>query len=585
MVYAGIDLGTTNCAVAWTSPDTDSPVELLPIPQLVAPGEVFAETLLPSALYLAADGEFPPGALDLPWRQGDGRIVGQFAARRGAETLGRLVTSAKSWLSATGSERTAPILPPNAPPEAPRVSPVDASRAYLEHILGAWNHAFPDTPLAPRHVVLTVPASFDEVARQLTEKAAAAAGLPELVLLEEPQAALYAWLESHPDWRETLRPGDLILVIDVGGGTTDFTLIRAAERDGALELERIAVGDHLLLGGDNMDLALAHAVARRLPKLDALQFQSLWQQCRLAKEALLENPARTEAPVTLLGRGSSLIGGTIRGRLERGEVEAILIDGFFPRTSSEEMPVRRRRAALAELGLPYEQDPAVTKHLAQFLRRGGELACPTHVLFNGGVFRARALRERMTEVLNGWLREAGRPPVRVLEGGDLMHAVARGAAWYARLRNEGGLRIRGGIPHSYYIGIEAAMPAVPGLQPPLKALTVVPFGMEEGSQAEVPGREFVLFTGEPAQFRFFVSASRKQDAIGDLLEEIPEELEELAPVEVCLEGEPGGMARVMLEVQVTETGVLELWARGLPGTPWEGRRWKLEFQLRRHASQ
>ncbi len=484
----------------------------------------------------------------------------------------------------TGAERTAPILPPNAPPQWPRVSPVEASRAYLEHIRGAWDHLHPDEPLAQCRTVLTVPASFDEAARRLTQQAAEEAGLPELILLEEPQAALYAWIERHPDWRERLRPGDLILVVDVGGGTTDFTLIRAAERDGALELERIAVGGHLLLGGDNMDLALAHTVAQRLPKLDALQFQSLWQQCRLAKEALLEDASLQEAPVTLLGRGSSLIGATIRGKLERAEVEAILVDGFFPRVSSHEAPERRRRAALAEIGLPYEQDAAVTRHLAHFLRRGGELACPTHVLFNGGVFQAARLRERVTEVLNAWLAEEGRPPAQVLEGADLMHAVARGAAFYGRARHEGGIRIRGGIPHSYYLGIETAMPAVPGLQPPMKALTVVPFGMEEGTQAAVPGREFALYVGEPAHFRFFVSSSRKQDLVGDLLDEIPEDVEEVAPVEVCLEGEPGAMARVTLEVQVTETGVLELWAKGLPGTPYEGRRWKLEFQLKRQRS-
>lgn len=584
MRYLGIDLGTTNCAAASAPPGADAPVELLAIPQLAAPGEIFAEPLLPSALYLAGEGEFAPGALDLPWAPANGRITGRLAVRRGAETLGRLVTSAKSWLSATGAERTAPILPPDAPPEIPRVSPVEASRAYLEHIAGAWRHLFPDEPLEDRRVVLTVPASFDEVARQLTQRAAEEAGLPELILLEEPQAALYAWLAARPDWRDHLRPGDLILVVDVGGGTTDFTLIRAAEREGALELERIAVGDHLLLGGDNMDLALAHAVAQRLPKLDPLQFRMLWQQCRLAKEALLEDESRTEAPVTLLGRGASLIGGAIRGKLERAEVESILIEGFFPAVSSEEMPARRRRAALGELGLPYEQDPAITRHLAQFLRRGGGLACPTHVLFNGGVFRARRLRERLAAVLNGWLAEAGREPVRVLEGGDLMHAVALGAAFYGRARHEGGVRIRGGIPHAYYIGIETAMPAVPGLAPPLKALNVVPFGMEEGSHSAVPGREFVLHVGEPAQFRFFVSSSRKGDAIGDLLDEIPEELEELAPVEVCLDGEPGAMARVTLEVQVTETGVLELWAKGLPGTPWEGRRWKLEFQLKRQRA-
>jgi molecular chaperone DnaK (HSP70) len=581
--YFGIDLGTTNCAAASAAAGPDAPVEQFAIPQLVAPGEVFAETVLPSALYLAAEEEFPPEALELPWGGGR-RIAGRFAARRGAETLGRLVTSAKSWLSATQAERTAPILPPNAPPGLERVSPVEASRAYLEHIRNAWRHLHPEEPLRDRAVALTVPASFDEVARQLTQQAAEQAGLPELILLEEPQAALYAWIESHPDWRERLRPGDLILVVDVGGGTTDFTLIRATERNGELELERIAVGDHLLLGGDNMDLALAHAAAQRMPKLDAAQFHLLWQQCRLAKEALLEDSSRAEAPLALPGRGSSLIGGAIRGRLERAEVESILLDGFFPRVDSREAPVRRRRAALAELGLPYEQDPAITRHLAAFLRRGGELACPTHVLFNGGVFRAARLRERVAEVLNAWLEQEGRPPAQVLEGGDLMHAVARGAAFYARARNEGGIRIRGGIPHSYYIGIEAAMPAVPGLKPPLKALSVAPFGMEEGTEAAVPGRDFALYVGEPAEFRFFVSSSRKHDPIGELLEEIPEELEELAPVEIRLDGEAGTAARVTLEVHVTETGVLELWAKGLPGTPHEGRRWKLEFQLRRQRA-
>lgn len=584
MLYAGIDLGTTNCAAAQALPGQDSPVSILSIPQLIAPGEVFAETVLPSALYLAGEGEFPEHALRLPWGGGGPRIVGRFAARRGAETLGRLVTSAKSWLSAAGADRTAPILPPGAPPDWPRVSPVEASRAYLEHIRGAWDFLHPDEPLRSCRLALTVPASFDEAARRLTQQAAEQAGLPELILLEEPQAALYAWIEAHPHWRELLRPGDLVLVVDVGGGTTDFTLIRAAASDGELQLERIAVGDHLLLGGDNMDLALAHTVAQRLPKLDPLQFHSLWQQCRLAKEALLEDPSLEQAPITLLGRGSSLIGGALRSSLTRAETESILLDGFFPRVGSHQAPERRRRAALAELGLPYEQDPAITRHLAHFLRRGGQLACPTHVLFNGGVFRAAPLRQRVAEVLNQWLAEEGCPPAQVLEGGDLMHAVARGAAFYARARHEGGVRIRGGIPHSYYIGIETSMPAVPGLKPPLKALTVVPFGMEEGTQADVPGREFVLLVGEPAQFRFFISSSRKQDAVGGLLDEIPEDVEEVAPVEVCLEGEPGAMARVSLEVQVTETGVLELWAKGLPGTPYEGRRWKLEFQLKRHRS-
>lgn len=579
MRFLGIDLGTTNCGFAFAGEDAQAGVELFAIPQLVAPGEVFAETLLESALYLPREGEFAAGQTDLPWEEVPPRVVGRLAARRGAESLGRLVTSAKSWLSYTGADRTAAILPANAPEGAPRVSPVEASRAYLEHLKDAWDFAYPDEPFAAQQVVLTVPASFDEVARQLTERAAKEAGYPRLVLLEEPQAAFYAWLERHDDWRERIGPGALILVVDVGGGTTDFTLITVTDKAGNLELERVAVGDHLLLGGDNMDLALAHSVAARLPKLDALQFQSLWQQCRLAKEKLLTDESAEEAPVTLLGRGSSLIGGTIRGKLTRGEVETLLVDGFFPVVGSEEMPERRRRLGLQEVGLPYEPDAAVTRHLARFLNG----AAPTHVLFNGGVFQAGHLRERLMAVLNGWLEKAGKPAAVALEGEDLMHAVARGAAHYGRVRQQGGVRIRGGVAHSYYIGIESAMPAVPGLAAPMKALTVVPFGMEEGTGAVVPRREFALQVGEPAEFRFFSSAARKTDAVGEMLEEIPAELEELAPIEVCLEGEAGQVVRVALETRVTETGVLELWcaSQAPAGSPNAGKRWKLEFQVRK----
>lgn len=587
MRFLGIDLGTTNCGFAHAGDGEQGAVGLFAIPQLVTPGEVFAEPLLESALYLPREGEFAPGQTDLPWEEAPPRIVGRLAARRGAESLGRLVTSAKSWLSYTGADRTAAILPVNAPEGAPRVSPVEASRAYLEHLKDAWDYAHADEPFADQQVVLTVPASFDEVARQLTQRAAEQAGFRNLVLLEEPQAAFYAWLERHDDWRERVGPGDLILVIDVGGGTTDFTLITVSDRGGNLELERVAVGDHLLLGGDNMDLALAHSVSQRLPKLDALQFQSLWQQCRLAKETLLSSPDQQEAPVTLLGRGSSLIGGTIRGNLTREEVESLLVDGFFPVVQSGEMPERRRRAGLAEVDLPYEPDAAITRHLARFLRgSSGQMACPTHVLFNGGVFKAGHLRERVMDVLNAWLKAEGKPAAAALEGEDLMHAVARGAAHYGRVRRHGGVRIRGGVAHTYYIGIESAMPAVPGLPAPMKALTVVPFGMEEGTGAAVPRREFALQIGEPAEFRFFSSAVRKTDEVGDLLDEIPPEVEELAPMQVCLEGRQAGndgqVVRVALETHVTETGVLELWcvSQAPQGTENAGKRWKLEFQVR-----
>ncbi|HEY3443334.1 MAG TPA: Hsp70 family protein [Paludibaculum sp.] len=566
MRILGIDLGTTNCGFAHTAPEAESAVALFEIPQLINPGELHPEPLLESALYLAREGEFAAGALDLPWREGGQEIVGRLAARRGVETLGRLVTSAKSWLSYTGADRTAPILPPDAQEGAPRVSPVEASRRYLEHLKSAWDHVHPDEPFAAQQIILTVPASFDEVARQLTQQAAEQAGYRDLILLEEPQAAFYAWLERHDDWREIIQPGDQVLVIDVGGGTTDFSLISVSESAGALQLERIAVGEHLLLGGDNMDLALAHAASQKMSKLDKLQFHALWQQCRLAKENLLSNPETAEVPLTILGRGSSLIGGTIKGKLTRADVEQLLVEGFFPVVQAADMPERRRGVGLMEVGLPYEPDAAITRHLARFLQNGR----PTHVLFNGGVFRAAHLRERVLAVLNTWF-----PGITQLEGDDLMHAVARGAAYYGKARLGRGIRIRGGVPRTYYIGIETAMPAVPGLRPPMKALVVAPFGMEEGTGAPVPGREFALAIGEPAEFRFFASATRNHDPAGAMLDEITDELDEIAPVQVTLEGAPGEVVRVQLENHVTETGVLEIWC-----VAKDGRRWKLEFRVR-----
>jgi molecular chaperone DnaK (HSP70) len=590
--FLGIDLGTTNSCLAHTG-EEDAPVEVFAVPQLVAPGELHVEPLLESCLYLAQEGEFAPGALDLPWQQGQQEIVGRLAARRGAETMGRLVTSAKSWLSYTGADRTSAILPVNAPDGQRKVSPVEASRRYLAHLREAWNYGNTGAPFEDQRVVLTVPASFDAVARELTQQAAIEAGCRNLVLLEEPQAAFYAWIERHDDWRDRIAPGDLVLVADVGGGTTDFTLIAVSEAAGELQLERVAVGEHLLLGGDNMDLALAHTVAQALSaegkKVGPGQMHHLWQQCRLAKERLLSNVKAEKENVTLLGRGTGLVGGAIKGTLNRNDVESVLLDGFFPTTASHDLPARQRRTGLLEVGLPYEPDPAITRHLARFLRQQASraehgsvrrgrsgLACPTHVLFNGGVFRASMLRQRLLEVLNGWLEEEGVPPAQALEGEDLMQAVARGAAYYCRAREGRGVRIRGGVPRTYYVGIETAMPAVPGLAPPLKPLVVAPFGMEEGTSARIPAGEFGLVVGEPASFRFFASASRKNDELGLLLEEVSDELEELAPVEVMLPAEnASGVVRVTLEAVVTETGMLELWA-----VARDGQRWKLEYKVR-----
>jgi molecular chaperone DnaK (HSP70) len=546
----GIDLGTTNCALAYT---TGEAVELFQIPQFVHAGEVREEPLLPSFLFLEGD---PP-------------IVGVLAQRRGLENAGLLVSSAKSWLSHAGVDRTAAILPPNAPDGIPRVSPVEASRRYLVHLRDAWNTKRPDDPFDAHQVLVTVPASFDAVARDLTLKAAEEACYQNVILLEEPQAAFYAWIERHPDWRDRVGVGDLILVVDIGGGTTDFTLIAVRDNAGELALERIAVGDHILLGGDNMDLALAHHVAQHLPKLDPIQFHALWQQCRAAKEKLLdESQTAPEQPVTVLGRGTGVVGGTIKTKVKRSDVDSILLEGFLPVVSMDEVP-QRRRAGLAELGLPYAADAAITRHLAYFLRR--QDAVPTHVLFNGGVLRADLIRKRIIEVLNGWLPR----PVTPLVGEDLMHAVARGAAYYGLARQGKGVRIRGGVPRSYYIGIETAMPAVPGMPVPLKAFTVAPFGMEEGTGHKFPRPEFALTVGEPAQFRFFQSPTRKDDPPGSMIEDVGADFEELAPVEVSLAGNAGESVPVTLQTLVTETGVLELWC-----VARDGRRWKLEFNVR-----
>jgi hypothetical protein len=601
----GIDLGTTNSALAYASlssvsdPHQLPEVTLFPIAQVVNPGEVREEPLLPSFLYLHGVADFPPGSVALPWNPEPGFVAGTLAQKRGVESPGRLVSSAKSWLSHSGVDRTAPILPPGAPEGLRRLSPLEASLRYLEHMRNAWNSRMPEAPFEQQEILITVPASFDAVARELTQRAAEEAGYRSPVLLEEPQSAFYAWIERHADWRERVSVGDLILVVDIGGGTTDFTLIAVTESNGELALERIAVGEHILLGGDNIDLALARFVeqglAQKNVRLDALQLHALWQHCRAGKEKLLEEGSTlAEVPVTILGKGTGLVGGTIRASLRREDLDRILMDGFFPSVSSEDMPQRQRRAGLQEIGLPYAADPAVTKHLARFLRqqvsaaeqgavrRGPSgLACPTHVLFNGGVLRANLIRERVLSVLNGWLAAEGMSEIVPLLGEDLMHAVARGAAYYGLARRGKGVRIRGGVARTYYIGIESAMPAVPGMPAPLKALTVAPFGMEEGTEARIPAREFGLVVGQPAEFRFFSSAARKDDPAGSMIEDLGEELQELAPMEVELpaEGNAGELVPVTLESVVTETGVLQLWC-----VARDGRRWKLEFNVRERVA-
>ncbi len=599
----GIDLGTTNCAVAYTEISEEAPsVHLATIPQLVNVNEVASEALLPSFLYIPAEREFPAGSVSLPWNSEPRFVTGKLAQRRGAEVSSRLVSSAKSWLSYSSVDRTAAMLPWKAAEGVPRISPVDASGEYLKHLRAAWDQEHPEDPFDEQEVMVTVPASFDAIARELTSRAAEAAGYRNLTMLEEPQAAFYAWIERHPDWRQRVSKGDLVLVVDIGGGTTDFTLIAVTEKDGELQLDRVAVGEHILLGGDNIDLALAHTVAAGLAaqgrKIDGFQLQALWNNCRLAKEKLLDPQSKAdEVPVTILGKGSSLIGGTIKAKLHREQVEQVL-DGFLPPAASTDMPQHGRRAGLQEMGLPYASDPAITRHLAKFLRqqaapsektsehesvrRGASgIACPTHILFNGGVLHASFVRDRLLDVLNAWLANEGFEAVKPLSGEDLMHAVARGSAYYGAARHGKGVRIRGGIARSYYVGIESAMPAVPGFAAPVKALAVAQFGAEEGTSTRIPDREFGLIVDEPAEFRFFCSASRKNDEPGALIEDFGDELEELSPVEVRLSSEQDSaeVVPVSFETVITETGMLQLWC-----VARDGRRWKLEFNVRETVS-
>lgn len=603
----GIDLGTTNSALAHcnaSAAEEERRIEVRSIPQLVNPNEVAERTLLPSSLYIPGDFDFPKGSLALPWEAEPQFVIGELARKRGAESPNRLVASAKSWLSYAGVDRTAPILPWQAPEEVPKLSPVEASSQFLQYLRTVWESGeageLGELALAQQDVLLTVPASFDEEARELTRRAAEQAGYPHVTLLEEPLAAFYAWLESQGDaWRRRIKVGDLVLVCDVGGGTTDLSLIVVSEENGDLTLKRVAVGDHILLGGDNMDLALARVLQQRLEalgnRIDTWQLHGLWHQCRIEKEKLFESPKTQKRPITLLGKGTKLIGGTIKTELVRQDLDQVLVEGFFPKVASGELPTRQRRVGFQELGLPYAADPAITKHLARFLseqvrnspeaagiRRGPSgLACPTHILFNGGVMKAAVLRDRVVEVLNSWLRQEGFDALgaeQVLEAPDLEHAVARGAAYYGKARRGRGVRIRSGASRTYYIGIESAMPAVPGMEAPLKALCVVPFGMEEGTEATITGREFGLVVGEPAEFRFLSSSVRKQDHVGSLLEDWGSDIEELSPLEVTLklDGQQGTVVPVRLETRVTELGTLEVWCVSRDGTE----RWKLELNIR-----
>lgn len=583
----GIDLGTTNSILAYTEAREASGIQILEISQLIGPGAVAAREMLPSFIYMPGEKDIAADALELPWHRDVKQIVGELARNRGAELPQRLISSSKSWLCHAMVDRNQAILPWGSPAEVPKLSPVEASAAILDHIRRVWNHTIArddgNLALERQEIFLTVPASFDAVARELTVKAAAMAQLPEITLLEEPQAAFYAWIEASGDsWREAVRPGDLVLVCDLGGGTSDFSLIRVSDFSGNLELERIAVGNHILIGGDNMDLALAYAVANQMAaagqKLDSWQMRALWHSCRSAKEKILASPDTAAVPISVLGRGSSLIGGTLRTELTRDVVEQVIVEGFFPFCEPESRPQTGPRTGIQETGLAYEADPAVTRHLAQFLSRQDDRPreLPTAVLFNGGVMKAPLLQSRVTEVLTSWQSDTD---LRVLESSNLDLAVATGAAYYGLARRGRGVRIRSGLNKAYYIGVAASLPAVPGMPAPIKSLCVAPFGMEEGSSTELTEREFNLIVGEPAKFDFLGSSVRTDDTVGSLIEDWESDIEPITTIETTLDGTYGSVIPVSIQVKLTEIGTLELWCVSRQN----GSRWKLEFNVREKA--
>jgi hypothetical protein len=607
----GIDLGTTNIAVAYV--DTASRaaggprLHTFKVPQVVAAGQVQDHDLLPSFLYIPGAHDLAPGAIDLPWKKNPTDTAGLFARNHGAKVPGRQVSSAKSWLCHPGVDRTAPLLPWAGPPDVPRLSPLEVSAKYLRHIVEAWNavpHRKDADKLEEQAVVITVPASFDDVARNLTAEAAKQAGLKNVTLLEEPQAAFYAWLGTHsPQEAGMLKPGMRCLVVDVGGGTSDFSLIRAGEENGELTFIRDAVGDHLLLGGDNMDLALAKSVEAKLPsKLDAAQFGSLVQACRGAKEALLASPPPPSYPVTVMGRGRSVVGGTVSVNIAPEDVTGPLFDGFFPQCAFDADPAKGARAGLQEMGLPYVSDPAVSRHLAAFLRnQGGESAATPvdAILFNGGVFQPDVLRQRVIDVMRPWF-DAGEKKWEplVLTSPSLDLAVAWGAAYFAWLKHSGGRRIGGGIPRSYYVAIAGARGEGQGasedtktgareagsgspLAPrplPLDVLCVVPRRMQEGDEVKMPEPVLQLALGEPVLFPLYTSTVRGDDKPGQVLRLSEESLMRLPPLHTVLRGgKRTGVKQVpvTLAAKCTEIGTLELYCETK-----EGNRWRLEFNVR-----
>lgn len=586
----GIDLGTTNSALAYVDTEADRwQVRDFSIPQLTAANEVEARPVLPSFHYEPAKGEFPLTALKLPWLKDSenssaDHAVGFFARDHGAAVPGRLVVSAKSWLSHSGVDRTAPLLPWHGAADVAKLSPIEVSQRYLAHLRAAWDFAHPKHPLAEQDVILTVPASFDEVAREMTVEAATGAGILRVTLLEEPQAAFYAWINSQgDDWPAEVKAGQKILVCDIGGGTTDFTLIRVKQQDDGenakVLFHRVAVGEHLILGGDNLDLALAHHIERRIKgdgKLDPRHWGPLVRTCRALKETLLGASAPEKVTVNIAAGGSKLIGGATQLELTRREVMELLVEGFLPEVALTDKPAARR-SGFTEFGLPYATDPAITRYLATFLvahrdnTPEADSARPDIVLFNGGLFESPVLRARLIEVLSSWFSSHAAWSPQILDNDRLDLAVARGAAYYGMVRRGHGVRISGGLARSYYIGVEGTAESA--------ALSLLPAGTEESVEIQLPQRTFNLLIRQPVEFPLYVSSTRTTDPPGSLLTVDPEQMSPLPPIRTVLQSgrkTSADTVRVTLHAKLTEIGTLEMWCAEVSGD----RKWRLQFDVR-----
>jgi molecular chaperone DnaK (HSP70) len=594
----GIDLGTTNSVVAYldtqNTADAESLIRVFPVPQLVGPGEVRTLPALPSFLYFPTEDELATGGVSATWNEHPPMVTGVLAREQGALVPSRQVSSAKSWLSYPGVHRRAKILPAQAEPPQPMISPVEASARYLMHMRDAWNDAIGsdgETRFEHQEIVLTVPGSFDEEARELTVEAARSAGLEKLTLLEEPLAAFYAWIAANRQAQagnnEHLRDGELILIADIGGGTTDFSLIRARVVNGELQFERTAIGEHLLLGGDNLDFALARYVEKKLKdvKLTLRQRYALRRTCCASKERLLNDSFLERVPITILGSGRAVIGEALSTDLTREEVLQVLTDGFLPITARHEMPTTSTPTGLRELGLPYASDPAITKHLAAFLTQAAEamdgssanqrMARPDAVLFNGGFCATAVTRDRIVEAISAWFQgtPSGWSP-KLLNNNEVESAVARGAAYYGQVRRRAGLRIRAGNARTYYIGLRSDH----GLQ----AICVLPAGVEEGTTLPPLEREFSVLANRPVSFTLYSSRTRR-DAHGDIAALDEASVHRHPPLVTLLRY---GKRRdvyltIRLRASFTEVGTLELWCESRQ-TP---HRWRVQFELRGEEAQ